>query len=542
MRGADVLIKALETAGVERLFTLSGNQIMSVFDACIGSGIDLVHVRHEAAAVHMADAWGRLTDEPGVALVTAGPGFANTLSALYVARMAESPMVLLSGDAPIGLAGRGAFQEMAQADMSTPVTKASWTATDASRLGQELARALAVSRTGRPGPVHLALPVDLLESSVDDIDSLPPAGAFQHPTPGLDDTTAGKVLDALAEAQRPMVLTGPVMARGAGRRAASELADKTGVPVIPMESPRGVNDPSLGAFAEVLPQAGLVVLLGRRLDFGVQLGAALAPDCRVIHLDPETDAIDQTRQVLDDAPRLVLAETADPVPATLQLARVARGEGNGPTDWLDEVNAAVSHRPPEWQEVESGPDGPLHPVEVCGAVQELLDGAGEAVLISDGGEFGQWAQACVSAPTRLINGPSGAIGSSIPFALAARARFPNATVVTILGDGTFGFHPAEFDTAVRYGLPFVAVVGNDAAWNAEYQIQLREYGEDRLWGCELLPTRYDKVVEALGGHGEYVTSAVELGPALERAAASGLPACVNVSIGRHAAPMIRRGS
>jgi acetolactate synthase-1/2/3 large subunit len=163
------------------------------------------------------------------------------------------------------------------------------------------------------------------------------------------------------------------------------------------------------------------------------------------------------------------------------------------------------------------------------------------VFISDGGEYGQWAQACLSAPHRVINGPSGSIGSSIPFALAARIAFPNAPVVTFLGDGTAGFHLMELDTAIRYDLPFVAVVGNDATWNAEYQIQLRDYGPERLVGCELLPSRYDEVVKALGGHGEHVTSPEQLQPALERARASGLPACINVDIQRVPSPVIRRG-
>jgi acetolactate synthase-1/2/3 large subunit len=168
----------------------------------------------------------------------------------------------------------------------------------------------------------------------------------------------------------------------------------------------------------------------------------------------------------------------------------------------------------------------------------MLDGAREPVLIADGGEFGQWAQACVSAPTRLINGPSGSIGSALPFALAARLARPDATIVAMLGDGTFGFHLAEMDTAVRAGLPFVAVIGNDACWNAEHQIQLRTYGRDRAHGCELLPARYDQAVAALGGHGEHVTRAADLPPALERALRSGRPACVNVMIERAAAPVV----
>ena len=162
----------------------------------------------------------------------------------------------------------------------------------------------------------------------------------------------------------------------------------------------------------------------------------------------------------------------------------------------------------------------------------------EAVLVADGGEFGQWAQACVSAPTRLINGPGGSIGSAVPFAIAAKLARPQATVVAMLGDGTFGFHMAEYDTAVRARLPFVGVVGNDQCWNAEHQIQLRAYGAARAHGCELLPTRYDRVAAALGGHGEQRTTRAELEPALERAAVCGLPACVNVAIERLAAPAV----
>ena len=162
------------------------------------------------------------------------------------------------------------------------------------------------------------------------------------------------------------------------------------------------------------------------------------------------------------------------------------------------------------------------------------------MLVCDGGEIGQWPQSVLAPTRRIINGVAGSIGAAIPFAIAARLAEPRAPVVAVMGDGTFGFHMAEFDTAVRYKLPFVAVVGNDATWNAEHQIQLREYGPNRTHGCELLPTRYDLVATALGGHGELVTSGADLRPALERAIASGKPACVNVMIERVPAPVVKR--
>ena len=542
MRGADLLARTLAAAGTTRLFTLSGNQIMSVFDACIDAGIDLVHVRHEAAAVHMADAWGRLTGEPGVALVTAGPGFANTLSALYVAMMAESPMVLISGHAPVSQLGRGAFQEMSQADMARPVTKASWTATDASGLGYDLARAFRKAKSGRPGPVHIATPADLLESSVELENALPRPrpDEFDSPARPADDVAAEQIIDALANAKRPLVLAGPATMRGDGPNSLSSLAKATHAPVVATESPRGVNDPSLGAFAEILPEADLVLLLGKKLDFSLGMGKppAIGEDCRFVQVDSDQAALDQARSALADPERLLLACTGDPLPTAGRLAALATHRRWSTTPWAEEVDAAISYRPPSWSKLESTPDGPVHPVELCRVLQGFLTGP-DAVLVSDGGEFGQWAQACLSAPHRIINGPSGAIGSAVPFSLSARLAFPDSPVVAILGDGTFGFHGLEFDTAVRHELPVVAVVGNDAAWNAEYQIQLRDYGPDRLVGCELLPSRYDQVVEALGGHGEQVSTAGELGPALERAFGSGRPACVNVEIGRNPAPTIR---
>ena len=542
LRGADILARALAAAGVRHLFSLSGNQIMPVYDAALDARLSIVHVRHEGAAVHMADAWGRLTGEPGVALLTGGPGHANGVGALYTALAAESPMVLLSGHAPLAELGRGAFQEMRQADLAAPVTKDSWTAGSAATLGEDIRRALNIARSGRPGPVHVSLPFDVLEARVSAgaIASSPPADS--PPVQRLGESAAEAVGAELARAHRPLVLTGPAMANGAGRAACERLAEATGAPVVCMESPRGVNDPALGAFADVLCEADLVVLLGKRPDFTLRFGAApaLAADCRFIVIDPEPAALQRALKTLAPALRVRLSAVADPLAAAEDLA--ARARAGASRQWAQDVQNAIRFRPAEWQTLASRPEGPLHPVEVGRAVQRILDGALDAVLVADGGEFGQWAQACTSAPARLINGPAGSIGSAIPFALAARLARPDAAVVALLGDGTFGFHLAEMDTAARARLPFLAVVGNDACWNAEHQIQLRAYGRDRAHGCELLPTRYDQAVMALGGHGEHVTRAADLAPALERALASQRPACVNVMIERAPAPTVARGA
>jgi acetolactate synthase-1/2/3 large subunit len=182
----------------------------------------------------------------------------------------------------------------------------------------------------------------------------------------------------------------------------------------------------------------------------------------------------------------------------------------------------------------------IHPAQALKPLQEILDSHPDSILISDGGEIGQWAQACLSAPNRVINGVAGSIGSALPFAIAARVAKPDAPIISVMGDGTFGFHSAEIDTAVRYKLPFVLVVGNDARWNAEYQIQVREYGKDRTIGCELLPSHYEKVCEAFGGYGELVQESDKVLPAAKRAAATNLPSCLNIMIEGLAAPNIKR--
>lgn len=543
-RGADLIARALVTGGTSRIFSLSGNQIMPVYDACFDTDIEIIHVRHEAGAVQMADVWGRLTDQPGVALVTAGPGLANTVSAVYMATMSESPMVLLSGHAPTGRLGHGAFQEMAQADIVGHVAKASWTANEASQLGHDIARAFRIAASGRPGPVHIALPVDLVNATVEEPDRYAPdADSFQVSTNPLDEDAVKQIIDALAEASRPLILAGPAAMRGSSRQSISQLSESIKVPVAFMESPRGTNDPSLGAFAEVLPEADLLVLLGKKLDYTIAFGEppGVNPDCRIVQIDPDQGILEQTRAVVGATSRLRAMALADARPAAEQLMQTARRREQSESGWYEEVQAAISYRPAEWKEIESSPDAGLHAVEAGTAVQRFLDEDDQAIFVSDGGEFGQWAQACVSAPRRIINGVGGAIGGSIPHAVAARAAAPNARIVAMLGDGSFGFQAMEFDTAVRHKLPFVAVVGNDAAWNAERQIQLRSYGPDRVFGCDLLPTRYDEMVRALGGYGEQVTEAVEVLPALERAHASGLPACVNVIVDRVAAPNVRRG-
>jgi acetolactate synthase I/II/III large subunit len=516
--GARRLVAALAGAGVRQLFTLSGNQILSVYDATLGRGIELIHTRHEAAAVHMADAWGRLTETPGVALVTAGPGMLNAVSALYGARMAESPLVLLAGASPRGQRGRGAFQEVDQVAAARPVAKAAWSIEDPARAGDEVTRALALAASGRPGPVYLSLPGDVLEASVADVAPATPPAA----PPPLAERDALAVLALLAEAKRAVILTGPAMGRGPRRATVERLAAVVGAPVLPIESPRGVNDPWLRGATRALAQADLVLLLGKPLDYSLRFGQAFARGARVVAVDVEVAA------------GLTLALPGDPALAAARLAALAAARAWPRTSWRDEVEAARYATPPEWETLRRGPGATIHPLRVCAALAPHVEAG--ALLVADGGEFGQWIQAGLEPRERIINGLSGSIGSALPMAIGARRAAPGRPVIAAMGDGTFGFHAFELDTALRHDLPVVVVVGNDARWNAEHTLQIRQYGSDRTVGCELLPSRYDQVAAALGCHAEFVQRPEELPSALARALAAGRPACINVLIDGQPAP------
>jgi acetolactate synthase-1/2/3 large subunit len=534
MRGADVVARTLRRAGVDTVFTLSGNQIMPIFDACIDSGINLVHVRHEAAAVYMADAWSQLSGGVGVALVTAAPGFVNCLTALYGARGTESAVLLLSGDSPVSQDGRGAFQELDQVGVSAPIVKHGKRTTDVSAVSGDIARGIRIAAAGRPGPVHIALPFDVLNAEVSEAHRearAPGVGEAAAPEAG----DVHKILELLSEADKPVIITGPALNPTRAPRGAMALPHRLGVPVVTVESPRGLKGPELGNFRDVLPRADLVFFLGKLVDFTVAFGEspAFGDGCRFIAADGESEALDLAAANLGD--RLILTVHAHPGATAAALNDHAGQPSDMRGEWRRTIGEAMAERFPAGVQTSSA-GGLILPAELCASVQRLLDASDDPVLLADGGEFGQWAQACLSARTRLINGTAGPIGGVLCYAVAAGLRRPGATVVAMMGDGTAGFHLSEFDTAVRHGARFVSVIGNDACWNAERQIQMRDYGGDRLIGCDLLPTRYDLAVSALGGHGEWVTRPEDLDHALQRAASSGLPACVNVRIEGLAAP------
>ena len=530
-RGADLVAEGLLQAGVRTIFTLSGNQIMPIFDALLDGGISLIHVRHEAAAVFMADAWSQLNSEIGVALLTAGPGFANGMGALYSARCAESAVLVLSGDSPVAQDGMGAFQELDQTKISAPLTKLSLRSMQTQHIPADLFQAIHVATSGRPGPVHLAFPHDILQKKIApaEISSLP---TYPQPPPPISEKHIAALKQELARAKCPLILTGPALSPTRIGDWHEKLLENLACPVVNMESPRGLKDPALGNFHHVLQEADRVLVLGKAIDHTLSFARTppFHPKGRFLVVDPDPAFLQQAQRALGE--RLAWSEQIADLKTLIKM--LASGSKVAPNEsWNQRVQECVAARsvlPPHASQ------NPMHPATLCLAVQDFLAQSSAAIFVGDGGEFGQWAQASISAPKRIINGVSGAIGGGLCYALAAKASFPEATVVALMGDGTAGFHLSEFETAVRYQIPILAVIGHDARWNAEVQIQLRDYGAARQFACELAETRYDLAVQGLGGYGEWVTHPSQLAGALQRAVESGLPACINVPIASLPAP------
>jgi acetolactate synthase I/II/III large subunit len=531
--GANAVVAALKQAGVRCIFSLSGNQIMPVYDALLGSGIRLVHVRHEASAVYMAEAWAQLTGEPGVALVTAGAGFGNALGALISAQASETPVLLLSGDSPRGQDGTGAFQEMNQVAMAAPVTKLALRASSADAVGAELALALRTAQAGRPGPVHLALPADVLTAPLTEGATPDLAGPVAQMLSAEEATALAHFLHG---AQFPLVLTGPLLSKTRAGAVLTDLQRALAAPVLCMESPRGLRDPSLGALLDLTRQADRILLLGKVPDFttgflGRDMGAAGAEFAMV---DPDAAMIARAQDKLG-------ARLHHTMQADIPFAVAALLDNAPPppdrNDWLAQAKGAITRR----ATIPDTTTNALHPAHIGAEVQAHLATSAQPILICDGGEFGQWMQAIPYNGPRVINGVSGAIGAAPAYAIAASIAFPDATIIATMGDGTAGFLLAEYETAAREGARFTALIGNDDCWNAEHQIQIREYGADRTHGCTLSPAvRYDLAAAALGVKGAFVASGDrgELRAALADAAASATATCVNVRAISAPAPVV----
>ena len=530
---------ALRRAGVDTVFTLAGDHVLPTLDVMDDMGFRFVDTRHEQATVHMADAWGRITGGPGVAMYTT-PGFANAIPGLSNAMHTESPLLSISGSAPLPELGRGAMQEIDQVGMALPTTKAAWMVPDIRRIPQMIAQALRVAYAGRRGPVHLTIPIDVQEQSVaEDEVSFHGLGSPDASTPGSRELVA-QAIALLREAERPLIIAGTAAAYSDSGEALRWFAETTRIPVMTEGEARGLLsddhpnsagffDNGLNRAARLSGSADAVLLLGKKQD--IILGYAMPPtigaDAALIQVDPAAEEIGRNRPP-------TVGIHGDVAAVVEQMTAEASRHKWEELAWTDELRAEREAQR-EWLESLAVDEVPMHAMKVHKVLEPFL--RPDDILVFDGGDychFGRAFHPATSPRSWLYVSSLGMLGIGVPTALAARVAHPDRRVFLLTGDGGFGFNAMEYDTAVRHGLDFVGILGNDAAWGIDRQIQIGVYGKPVA--TDLLPTRYDRMVAGLGGYGEHVERPDELPGAIERALSSGLPALIDVAVQRAISP------
>jgi acetolactate synthase-1/2/3 large subunit len=510
-------VAALQAFGTDVMFTLNGGHIWPFYDAARDRGMRIVDTRHEASATFAAEAYAKLTRRPGLAALTAGPGVTNGISAVTSAHFNGSPVVVLGGRAPAARWGAGSLQEFDHVPVLAPITKRSATVFDPATAGQVVHDAVRLASEPHRGPVFLDFPLDVFGPSEGDV---PDTGAATGAEPDPD--AVARLATMLATAERPAFLVGSDAYWDGAWEELEEAAAALGIPcffnglgrgMLPADHPHAF----LRTRGLLKQRADVVVVLGTPLDFRVGFGRF--GDARVAHV------VDAESQVAGhvDAPTVV-----GDIATTLRGLVGFGGDRVDHSGWIAELRDAEQAAVEAEAPLLAAGDDPIKPTRVYGELRKRLER--DAVVICDGGDFVSYAGKYVEVHQPggwLDTGPYGCLGNGLGYAIAARVVRPGAQIVLMLGDGAAGFSLMDVDTLVRHRLPVVMVVGNNGIWGLEKHPMQMIYGWDVA--CDLQPeTRYDEVVTALGGAGETVTSPDEVGPALDRAFASGVPYLVNV--------------
>ena len=521
MHGGRLVARRLKAYGVTKLFTLSGGHLFSIYDGCRSEGIDIVDVRHESAAAFAAEGWAKVTREPGVCALTAGPGVTNGMSALGSAQQNHSPMLVLGGRAPAMRWGQGSLQEIDHVPFVRPLTKFADTPGSTAEIPALLDEAWAAALSPHTGPAFVDFPLDYVFMEAEEPEQAPPA---PRTAGAADAAELDRAFALLLEAERPVIMAGTNLYWGRGEEELVALAEARGIPVFLNGLARGCVPADHELFfsrarGNGLKGADLALVIGVPMDFRLGFGASFGEETDIVAIDvaePERAH-----------PRPVAAELYGDLVSTLAALRECGG-GADTAEWVAELRAAEEEkRAAERAELDDD-RAPLHPMRLYRELAEVLDR--DAIVIGDGGDFVSYAGRVVDSYNPgcwLDPGPFGCLGSGPGYALAAKLAHPGRQVVLLLGDGAYGFSGMEFDTLARHGVQVVGVMGNNGIWALEKHPMEFLYGYSVA--ADLRPeTRYDQVVEALGGHGELVRSPAEFKPAWERALGAGKPALINV--------------
>jgi acetolactate synthase-1/2/3 large subunit len=520
IHGGHLVAKRLKAHGVTKLFTLSGGHLFSIFDGCREEGIDIVDVRHEQTATFAAEGWAKVTRQPGVAALTAGPGVTNGMSAIASAQQSNSPIVVLGGRAPAMRWGQGSLQEIDHVPFVRPLTKLATTPQGTDEIPGLVDEALRVAMTPHSGPAFVDFPLDYVFMEGEE----PEAEAAPFDAAGGPVPDVARVAELLRNAERPVIMAGTNLYWGHGEQALVALAEEAGIPVFVNGLARGCIPADHDLFfsrarSDGLKGADLALVIGVPMDFRLGFGGSFGEETDIVVID--------RAEPVRDHPREVAAELFGSVSGILDALRSSAG-GADTSKWVAHLRERETEkRAAEREELEDD-RSPLHPMRLYKELGEVIDR--NAILIGDGGDFVSYAGRVIDTYEPgcwLDPGPYGCLGSGPGYALAAKLAHPERQVVLLLGDGAFGFSGMEFDTLARHGVNVVGVMGNNGIWALEKHPMEFLYGYSVA--ADLRPeTRYDQVVEALGGHGELVRAPADLKPALARAFEAGRPALVNV--------------
>jgi acetolactate synthase I/II/III large subunit len=533
--GGHLVARALRAEGVEVIFTLCGGHIIDIYDGCVDEGIAIVDVRHEQVAAHAADGWARVTGVAGCAVVTAGPGTTDAVTGVANAFRAESPMLLIGGQGALSQHKMGSLQDLPHVEIMSPITKFAATVPHTSRIADMTAMAFRECFNGAPGPSFLEIPRDILDgrARLDSV-TVPKPGGYRASTRSLGDPAAIEALAALvAGAERPCVLFGQQVWTCRATDAAIEFCRTLNVPAFMNGAARGTLPPGDPHHFQLtrrhaFDNADLIIIVGTPFDFRMGYGRRLGPRATVVQVDMDYRTVGKNRDVdlglVGDVGVILSAVTA--------AASGRPGAAPSRAAWFGELraleDAAYQKRLPR----QLSDAQPIHPLRLSHEINEFL--TRDSIYIGDGGDVVTFSGGVVQpkAPGHWMDpGPLGTLGVGIPFAMAAKYARPDQEVVVLFGDGAFSLTGWDFETMVRFKLPFVGIVGNNSSMNQIRYGQVQKYGEARgRVGNTLGNVAYDQFAKMLGGHGEEVRDPSQIGPALRRARESGLPSLINVWI------------
>ncbi len=536
--GSELFVRSLQSQGVDRIFTLVGDHLNDVLQVAAREGMSIYDTRHESAAVHMADGWTRLTRAPGVSLVTGAPGHTNSITGIATANATAVPMLTVSGMSDSHARDRHAFQDMDQLKLVQGITKYAAVPARSGQIPFHVKRAFTEMLRDRPGVAHLSVPVDLFTESSDSHAPIP-TNRVEPIRSGPPSDSVDRTIDLLARAERPAVIAGSGAYWSGADEELETFVESAGIPLFTTNLARGMvsddhplcfgyADATINPGAEnALQQSDLVIIVGKRIDYGLRMGGPqlFAEGAKTIQIDVCGGELGLNRA-------LAVGIRADAKTALAVLnAALADRDAPDRSGWLAEVQRGCDDYAARVAEQAARPRAPMHSLHAYQVLREKLPP--DATICWDGGDFVHWGRYLLRARHAgrwMRLGSLAGLGVALPVGLSAQILRPNARSVVITGDGSLGFYIGELDTAVRYGLPMVVIVGNDAGWGIERELQQAFYPDSGTVACELRNTRYDLVMKGFGGDGAHVTAPEQLSDAFDRAFRSEVPFLVNIEI------------